>query len=172
MRQVGDCRVEGQVTFQEEACSLPFLGNHGKTVIHSVPGAVEVDQFPLEIDPARRPRPDAEHRFQQFRPAGADKPVQAENFAFPYVEGDILQVRLKFGGKVLNRKHHIAGLVVNRRKAVVQRTADHGGNQLVHVGFFGFFGQHHFAVPQNGNLIADLKNLVHFMGDIDVWRLP
>ena len=58
-------------------------------------------------------------------------------------------------------------MIVHRRKAVVQGPAHHGGDQLIHVGFLRFPGQNHFAVPKHGNLIANLKNLIHFMRDID-----
>ena len=49
----------------------------------------------------------------------------------------------------------------------LQRTAHHGGDQLVHVGVLGALGHDQIAVPQDRDLITDLKNLIHLMGDID-----
>ena len=92
--------------------------------------------------------------------------VKPEDLALLHVEGDILQVRLKLGAQVLDGQHRAARFIVDRREAVVQRPADHGGDQLVHVRLFGFPGQDHLAVPHHGDLVADLKDLVHLMRDI------
>ena len=167
MRQVGDRGVEGQVAFQEQSGCLPFLCDHGKSVIHGVMGIAEIDQPPFVVNPACRSCPYAEHGLEQFSPSCADQSVQAEDFSFPYIKSNILQIRLKFRGKMFNIKNHIARFIVHRRETVVQGPADHRGDQLIHVGFFGFLCQDHLSVPHHGNFIADLKDLIHFMGDID-----
>ena len=71
------------------------------------------------------------------------------------------------GGKVLDGKHRLAGGVVHRREAAFERAADHGGDQLVHIGLAGGLGHDQVAVPQDRNFVADLKDLVHLVGYVD-----
>ena len=68
---------------------------------------------------------------------------------------------------MLNGKDHILGLIVHRREPVFQGTSNHGSDQFVHVGVFRSFGHNQITIPEYGNIVADLKNLIHFMRDID-----
>ena len=68
---------------------------------------------------------------------------------------------------MLHREDGFPGGVVHRREAAFQRAADHGGDQLVHVGVLGILGHDQVAVTQHRDLVADLKDLIHLMRDID-----
>ena len=110
---------------------------------------------------------DAEDRLEQLGAAGAHEPVQAEDLALAHVERDVLQVGIELRGEVLDRQNRIAGLVVDRREAVVERAAHHGGDELVHVGVGGVLGHDHVAVAQHRHVVADLEDLVHLVRDVD-----
>ena len=71
------------------------------------------------------------------------------------------------GGEVLDGQNRVARRVVHRREAAFQGAAHHGGDQLVHVGVLGVLCHDQIAVPQNGDLIADFKDLIHLVGDVD-----
>ena len=69
-------------------------------MLHGLFCAAEIHKAVIEIYPARRPGADPENRFQQLRTPCAHQPVQAENLSFPYVKGNILQMRFEFSGQV------------------------------------------------------------------------
>ena len=50
---------------------------------------------------------------------------------------------------------------------MAKRTSDHGGDEFFHVGFFGGFRHDELTITQDGNFVADFKNLIHFVGDVD-----
>ncbi len=64
------------------------------------------------------------------------------------------------------------GVLSTGREAALQGAAHHGGDQLVHVGVLGGLCHDQIAVPQHGDLIADLKDLVHLVGDVDQSEIP
>ena len=64
---------------------------------------------------------------------------------------------------MLYGQNHIAGNVVHSRETVCQRTADHIGNQLVHIRFFSLGCDHHFTVAQDRDFITYFKDLIHLM---------
>ena len=130
-------------------------------------GIVEVHQPVPEIDAARRAGAHAEDGLQQLGTAGAHQAVQAEDLALAHIKGDVLQVGRVLGGQVLDGQDGVAGGVVHRREPAFQRTADHGGDQLVHVGLFGGLGHDQVAVAQHRDLVADLEDLVHLVGNVD-----
>ena len=165
--QAGNGGVEGQIAFEEQAVGLALLGNHGKAVLDGLLGAVEVHQPVFEINPARGPGAHAKDGLQQLGTPGAHQTIEAENFSLPHVEGDILEVGGKFGGQVLDGQDGAARGIVHRGEAAFQRAAHHGGNELVHVGVLGALGHDQIAVPQDGNLVADFKNFVHLVGDVN-----
>ena len=165
--QAGNGGVEGQVAFQEQAVGLAFLGDQGKAVLDGLVGIVEVHQPVPEIDAARRAGAHAEDGLQQLGTAGAHQAVQAEDLALAHIKGDVLQVGRVLGGQVLDGQDGVAGGVVHRREPAFQRTADHGGDQLVHVGLFGGLGHDQVAVAQHRDLVADLEDLVHLVGNVD-----
>ena len=136
-------------------------------MVHCVAGAREVHQAVAEVDTAGGAGAHAEDGLQKLGSAGADQAIQTEDLALADVKGDILQVRLVLGGKVLDRQDRLAGLVVDRREAVLERTADHCGDQLVHVGVLGALGHDEVAVTKHRDVVADLEDLVHLVRDVD-----
>ncbi|MNT03546.1 hypothetical protein D3C72_1380890 [compost metagenome] len=83
------------------------------------------------------------------------------------VEGDIADRGLTQRRKVANFQNHFARLVLFVREALVQGAADHHGDDLVHIQPFERLSGDPLAVTQNGDLIAQLEDLFHFMRDID-----
>ena len=167
MTQIRNGRVEGQIPFEEEAGGFPLLGDHREAVRHGVFRTLKVHQTSFIVNAARRTGSDAEHGLQQLGPAGADQTVETENFALAYVKGNIFEVGSKLCGKMLYGQHDIPRGVVHGGKTVCQRTAHHVSDQLVHIRFFGLGGDHHFTVSQDRNLVADFKDLIHLMRDVD-----
>lgn len=64
---------------------------------------------------------------------------------------------------MLDGQDRISGDIVHRREAAFQRTANHGGDQLAHVGVLTVLGHNQVAVTQNRNLVTNFKNFVHLM---------
>ena len=130
-------------------------------------GRTEVHQPVFEVHTACCTGTNAEDGLQQLGTAGAHQAVQAEDLAFSYIKGDVLQMGGILGGQVLHGQNGVARSVVHGGEAAFQRAAHHGGDQLVHVGLLGGLGHDQVAVPEHGDLITDLKDLIHLVGDID-----
>ena len=75
-------------------------------------------------------------------------------------------MRCKLCREVLDRENRLSRGVVDRREAVVERAADHGSYELVHVRLARLLLHDHVAVSKNGDVIADLEDLVHLVGDV------
>ena len=165
--KICDGGVEGKIAFQEEAVCLPLLCDHGKAVVYGFFRAVKVCEPPVKVNTARCSGADTEYGFQKFGSSGTYQAVQAEDLALTHIEGDILKMRCKLGRQVLYRQDHILGTIIHRREAVFQGTSNHGGDQLVHIGFLGTFCHNQLAVPEYGYLVTDFKDLIHLVGDVD-----
>ena len=74
---------------------------------------------------------------------------------------------LKLRGQMLHRQDHVSRSIVHRREPAFQGTANHGCDQLVHVGILCVLGHDQLAVAKDGNLVTDLENLIHLVGDVD-----
>ena len=146
MVEVGDGGVEREVALEEQAVGLALLGDEGEPVLHRVPRALEVHEVVAEVHAPGGAGADAEDRLEQLGAAGTHEAVQAEDLAPAHVERDVLQVGGELRGEVLDRQDCVAGLVVDRREAVVERAAHHSGDELVHVGVGGVLGHDHVAV--------------------------
>lgn len=79
------------------------------------------------------------------------------------IERDIADRRLTQRGQVTHLQNHFAWLVFFIREALVQRTANHHGDDLVHIQPFQRLGGDPLAVAQDGDFIAQLEDLFHFM---------
>ena len=165
--QVGDRGVERQVALEEEAVCLALLGDEGKAVVHSLLCVAEVHELVAEVDATGRTRTDAEDRLEQLRAAGADKSVEAEDLALAHVERDVGEVGGVLRREVLDGEDGIPGRVVHGREAVVERAADHSGDQLVHVRVLDALGHDQLAVAQDRDVVADLEDLVHLVGNVN-----
>ena len=106
---------------------------------------------------------------QGFHNVGTLCPHQTGNpqdFAFVQVEGDIADGRLTQRGEIAHFKNHFTRLVLFVREALVEGAANHHGDDLVHIQTFQRLRGNPLAVAQDGNLIAQLEDLFHFVGDI------
>ena len=68
---------------------------------------------------------------------------------------------------MLHGEDGVSRLVVHGREAALERAADHGGDELAHVGLRRGLRHDQLAVPQHGDLIANLKYLVHLVRDVN-----
>ena len=136
-------------------------------MLHGFLRAVEIHQPIIEIHTARRPGADSENSLQKLRTSRSHQTIEAENLALPHIEGNILQMRRELCGQMLHRQNHVSRRIVHRREAVLERASYHGGNQLIHVRILRGLRHNQVAIPEYGNLITDLKNLVHLMRNVN-----
>ena len=167
MPKIGNGRIEGKIALKKEAGRFSLFSDHCKAMIHGSFCICKIHEAAPIIHTARSACTNAEHRLKQFTSSGTDQTIETENFPFPDIERYIFKVRRIFCGQVLNGQYNIPGLVIYRRKPIVKRTADHVRNKLIHVRLMNRLGHDELAVTQYGNLITDLKDLIHLVGNID-----
>ena len=130
-------------------------------------GIIEVHQPVFKVDPSGCAGTHPEHGLHQLSTSGPHQAVQSEDLPFPDIERDVLKMRCVLGGEMPNGEDGVSWGVVYRGEPALQRTTHHGGDQLVHIGVLGGFGHNQITIPQHRNLIADLKDLIHLMRDVD-----
>ena len=83
------------------------------------------------------------------------------------IKGNIPNRRLTQRGQVAHFKNHFPRIVGFIRESLVQGTADHHGDDLVHIQPFQRLRRNPLSVAQHGNFITQLENFFHFVGDVD-----
>ena len=109
----------------------------------------------------------AEQTFHQLGTLGTDQTGHAENLALADVEVDVAETLGIDGSEVLDLKDDLAGDILARRIEVGKLTTDHLGNDHVGGQLLGFPGADVLAVTHDGDFIADAKNFVHLVADVD-----
>ena len=139
-------------------------------VSHCRRRAVQADLLALHIEVSGGGLDQAEQRFGALRRPGTHQPVEPQNFPPADGKGQILH-RVSIG-QSLHPKHLAAngGLLLGIE--IPDLPADHLGHDLLRGGGVhpGAEGCH--PVPEDGDVIADLKDLVEPVGDVDDGRPP
>ena len=136
-------------------------------MVNRLIGAVVVDLLPVQGDGAAGLLTDPEQGLHDVGTLRAHQTGDTENFALMQVKGDIANGGLAQRGEIAHLEDHFSRGVFSIRKALVERTPDHHGDDLVHIQPFQRLGGDPLAVAKDGNFIAQLENLFHFVRDID-----
>ena len=91
----------------------------------------------------------------------------AEDLAFADVEVDVTEALGVDGREVLDLKHDLTGRIRARRVEVRQLTSDHLGNDHIGGQFLGLPGADVLAVAHDRDFVADAKNFIHLVADVD-----
>src|SRR5699024_9708922 len=145
---------EGKIPFQEKSVGLTLLCDHGKSMIHCFLGTAEIHQLIVKVYPACCPCPDTEDGLQKLSTSGSHQTIKSENFTFPHIKGNILEMRFELCRQMLDRKDHVLRLIVHRGEPVLQGTANHGSDQFVHIGVFCSLGHNQITVTEYGNIVT------------------
>src|SRR5699024_7451406 len=105
--QVCNGGVEGKIPFQEKSVGLTLLCDHGKSMIHCFLGTAEIHQLIVKVYPACCPCPDTEDGLQKLSTSGSHQTIKSENFTFPHIKGNILEMRFELCRQMLDRKDHV-----------------------------------------------------------------
>ena len=73
---------------------------------------------------------------------------------------------------MLDLEDRLTFLIVPGWMDVGDLSANHHGNQLIMIQILNIFGADVFSIPQNGDAVRDLKNLVDLVRDHDNRDLP
>ncbi|MND39115.1 hypothetical protein D3C80_298270 [compost metagenome] len=97
---------------------------------------------------------DTKQGFHDIGTFCTDQARDAQNFAFVQIERHITNRRLAQGCEVTHFKNHFTRLVLFIREALVQGTAHHHRDDLVHIQPFKGLSGDPLTVTQNGDFIA------------------
>ena len=76
-------------------------------------------------------------------------------------------MRSELGGQSLHFQNRISRSVIYRRETIVKRTANHGCDQLIHVGILGVLSHYQVTISKNRDLITDFEDLIHLVRDVN-----
>src|SRR5699024_9828205 len=96
MVQIGDGSIKGKVPLQKKSICLTFLGDHGKSMIHSFLGAAKIHQLIVKVYTACRSGADSEDSLQKLGTSGPYQSIKSEDFPFPHIKSNVLEMRLEF----------------------------------------------------------------------------
>lgn len=163
--QHGDLHVFENVEDEQTAGVLAILGEKRHPVTDRLVGAVDHDLFPVDRDRARARRRDPEERLGDVGAAGSDEAGNAEDLAGAHIEGDVVEDAVE--RQVLHRQHHVADRHLLLREHLGDFTSDHHADDVVAGDLVREVGADIFAVAEHRELVGDLEQLVHLVGDVD-----
>ena len=143
------------------------LCQHGDTVFDGVLRLVDGQFLALIGDGARRVAAQTEQTLHQLGALGTDQTRNAEDLALADVEVDVTEALGVDGREVLDLKHDLTGRIRARRVEVRQLTSDHLGDDHIGGQFLGLPGADVLAVTHDRDFVADAKNFVHLVADVD-----
>ena len=108
-----------------------------------------------------------EQTLHQLGALGTDQTRNAEDLALADIEVDMAEALGVDRGKILDLKDDLTGRVAARRVEVRQLTADHLGDDHIGGQFLGLPGADILAIAHDRDFVADAKNFVHLVADVD-----
>jgi len=97
--------------------------------------------------------------------AAAHQPEQPDDFAACQGKGQVPEFTLT--GQVFDRQDLAFGLGGTVWIELLQGAPDHHPDQLALIRFARVHGTHHLSIPEHGDSIGNLKDLIKPVGDID-----
>ena len=147
----------------EQALRTPLLRHQRDPASDRILGRM-ADRPALELDRAPESAVGAEEGPGDLGLAGADQPVEADDLAPLDLEGDVLEQMVGRPSAVRTG----SPLRLSRHVVLEDRAADHHLDQLRPSRDLGKrLGRDVLAVPQHGDGVAELEDLVELVGDVD-----
>ncbi len=125
---------------------------------------VELDRLAVEQQLAVFVRIESEYGAEQFASACADQTGEADDLACVDVERDVLETA---AGEVLDPKNRITDRRRGFRELVGDLSTNHLFDDAVLVDLVDAAAVNILAVTEDRDFVADLKDLVHLVGDVD-----
>src|SRR6185312_15594556 len=156
--------VQGYRQVEAQALVAPAFGGQRHAEPHRVLFGIDRDLLAVPQDAAGGFPVAAVNGGDEFAAAGADQPVETDDFAGADRYRHILE---PFPGKVLRLENGRARremlLVIN----LLDRAVDHHRDQFGIVGFGDIPGPDQSAVAQHRDAIGQLEHLLHAVADVD-----
>ena len=163
--KIGGGDVEGDRGAREKAFQIAVLADVADSVVDRIGRGAELDR-PAVQEQFHAVRPHGTvNAFGDHGPAGADQAGDAEDFALVKAELDVFQDTLE--GEVFDPQHFFAWGDLEFRVSLTKGQATHFVDDLRRIEIMDIAGVRHFAVAQDGELIADLAQFVHPVRDIE-----
>ncbi|MNC04958.1 hypothetical protein D3C75_524110 [compost metagenome] len=125
------------------------------------------DLLAVQLDDTVAVISDAEQGLDYVGALGPHQTGDAEDLSLVQVEAHVLDGGLVLGRQVLDFEDHLFRLVGFLREALGQLATDHHADDLIHGHALERLGRHPLAIPQYGDLVTELEDLFHLVGDVD-----
>ena len=169
--EVRHAQVPFEGVFQQQALLAAVLGHKTDARTDRLAGCFDRDLFAQHLDLAGVLRVRAEQAAHELRAPRADQTVQAEDLALVDLQIDVL---IEFAVAEVRRAQRDLLLHV-RMVAVAEEVnvaADHHGHQLVVRRVLHGARADIVAVAEDGDLVAQRKDLLHSVADVDDGDAP
>ena len=163
--QKGDLHVGHDVEQQEAAAFLAVLGQESHAGVHRRAGGPDGDVLPVDRNRARGRRGDAEQSFRDVAASRADEAGEPENLSLAQIERDIAEPA--FEGQIAHRQRDVADRHRLLGKHLRDLASDHLLDDVVARDVRGRVFSDEAAVAEHRNLVGDLEQLAHLVGDVD-----
>ena len=150
---------------EDQAKQLPVFGDQAETCADGVGRRVLFQLFAVDDDLAAVQRVDAKDRAHDLAAARADQPGKAEDLTAVERKADVLHHLARI--QMLCLEHGFADLGIALRVDIVERAADHHVDELRLGTVLRVDRADAFAVAQDRDAVADLKQLAQTVGNED-----
>ena len=158
----GDIRFNGKG--QDEALELAVFRDQPDAEVLGMPGIANRRGLAAQEDLVPARLVGAVDGPDDLGAARADEADEAQDLALVKLEGDVVEL---VGADRTDLHHDLAHAVGARGVLVLDRAADHLGDQLVPRELGHGLGVHHAAVPHHAHDVAELEDLVQLVADVD-----
>ena len=126
---------------------------------------MDPDLLPVDEDPARIGVAYPEDGLGQLGAAGPDEAGEAQDLA--PAQREIHTLELPFTREASDLQNRLAWTALAAGEELVEGPADHEADELFGVEFGGWRGLDVVAVPEHGDAVRDLEDLLQPVGDVD-----
>ena len=150
---------------EDESLCLAIFGQQANALPNGIPRVVDGERLAVESNAAAVGSVGAEKQSRRLGATGSDEPCQAKHLASPNLERHILHPLTAIEG--FDDQAGLAGRGVAFRKLLVETAADHQFDHLLAGEALDGARVDVLAVPQEGDAVGDLKNLIEPVADIN-----
>src|SRR5215210_53653 len=150
---------------QDEPLGAALLGHVEYSLLHSGLRRVDPDLLPIDEDPTRVRPVYPEDGLGKFGTPGPDQPGEANDL--PPAQREIHTLELTVTGEAPDLEGSLTRTALAAGEELVKWPAYHKTYELFGVEFRGLRSPDVVAVPEHGDAVGDLENLLQPVGDVD-----
>ena len=159
------CIKRNTLKRNDTSCT-PFFCQKCKSIFNRLTGILIVDFLSMQFDLSAFSVCNSENRLKQLCSSGTYKPCDAKHFSFSQFKRSIHTAWHIFSSQPFYFHQHFSRLISLLRETFRQISTYHQLDDFIHCDIFCRLCCDPFSITHDRNVIRNLQNLFHLMGNI------